>query len=181
MALAEIRGTLTSRLRRDVALRGGLISAAATLAVLLLLTTLTWLFLVDRLQARIEESLTTRHQVSLSNNITFNDEELSLFRKFRQQLPVRDEGVFAWINADGVTFSSNIDSLDCREGFYDRWVDITPSSLESPVAQLSNDRTDSLHLDRFRFLAHKREENCLVFGRSMYEVDELHGSISSKK
>jgi len=147
------------------------------LLALLLLTTVVWVFLVDRLEARIEESLTTRHVVSLANSFTLSNDELEAARKFRQSLPVRDEGVFAWLDSKGGVFSSNVNGLECREGFYDAWLDVSQETSGTQLTVLAVEQVDPDAHDRFRFLARKRGENCLVFGRSMYEVDALRDSV----
>jgi len=172
-------GILT-RLRRDVVLRSGFISAAATLIALLILTYCLWVLLVEILDARVEDSLIARHEVSLLNVNEFSNDELGVIRKFRQGLPVRDEGVFAWLDNEGKEFSSNVSGLECREGFYDKWLDITPSASGAPLSPVPADQIDPARHDRFRFLAKKRDENCLVFGTSMFEVDELRGALWRK-
>ena len=68
---------ILSRLRQHVALRVGLISAGATLIALLMLAIIFWLILVERLETRIEDSLITRHQISVSNAVTMSSEAVS--------------------------------------------------------------------------------------------------------
>lgn len=164
-------------LRRDVALRGGLMAAAATLIALLLLSVIVWLFLIERLETRIEESLIKRHAVSLSNDTIMSDEDRAVVRKFRLGLPVRDEGAYAWMDHDGVTFSGNVSGLECKEGFYDGWLDINLSAVDTPLPLLSESEADAAQHDRFRFIAMPRTQGCLVFGRSMYEVDATSESM----
>jgi len=169
---------LVQYLRRDVALRGGLISAAATVLAMLLLSAFIWLFLAERLETRIEDSLTARHGVSLNNATVMTEEERQIVRRFRRGLPVRDEGALSWIDHDGVYFNGNVTDLECREGFFDGWVDITRSAVETPIPVLAEAPSDlSIH-DRFRFLAKPRTQGCLIFGRSMYEVDATRQSMS---
>jgi len=170
-------GTLIGKLRRDVALRGGLISAFATLVALLLLATIFWLFLIDRLEIRVENALAERHEASIANSIVRSEDELKLLRDFRRSLPIRDEGVFAWLDHNGVTFSSNASNLECRQGFYDGWLDITPLPGDELPALLTEKPADVSNYDRFRFLAAGRAQGCLVFGRSLYEVDATRNSV----
>ena len=96
---------LLKHLRRDVALRSGLVSAAASLIALLLLATVFWLFLVERLENRIEDSLTARHKALVLNSVLLSDEERQIVQRFRLTLPVRDEGVWAWMDQEGVNIS----------------------------------------------------------------------------
>ena len=174
-----LMSNLFDRLKSDVALRGGLISSAATLIAVLLLTLLFWFFLVNRLENRVEEALLARHQIAIENTTTFSDEERSVLRRFRQSLPVRDEGVFAWLDSDGEVFSSNVIGLDCREGFYDGWLDTTQQYEDGKLALLTEDAVVPDRHDRFRFLANERGDNCLVFGSSLFEVDALKNSFLS--
>ncbi len=164
-------------MRRDVALRQGLISASVTLIALILLAAVIWAFLVERLEERAEQALVKRHQVANANSADLSEEERAVVRRFRLSLPVRDEGAFSWINAQGVPFSNNVAGLDCREGFYDGWVDVSiaPGSIAIPQFNAENQAGES-H-DRFRFLAEPRNGGCLVFGRSLFEVDALRDSV----
>lgn len=171
--------SLTQRIRNDVVLRGGLISAFSTLIVLLVLSAVFWVFLTNRLERRIENSLTNRHEVASSNQSVFSDEDRQVIRKFRQTLPLRDEGVFAWLNSEGVMFSGNVDGLECIDGFYDRWLDISSYTTDEPLKLTKDNQKELDDHDRFRFLAKRRDENCLIFGRSMYEVDALSESAKS--
>jgi|GEM_PF-6233368 len=66
--------------------------ASTLLIALLLLSVIVWLFLIERLETRIEESLIKRHAVSVSNDTIMSDEDRAVVRKFRLGLPVRDEG-----------------------------------------------------------------------------------------
>ena len=177
MALTLFPRALASRLTQDLALRGGLISAGTTLVALLLLTVVIWFFLIDRLESRVEESLTARHEISIANTTTFSEEERAAFRRFRKSLHVRDEGVFAWLDGEGGIISSNATGLECRDGFYDGWLDISQTLADDERVLLQKDEADPDRHDRFRFLARQRGERCLVFGRSMFEVDALRGSV----
>ncbi len=165
------------RLRQDVVLRGAIISALTTLITLVLLSLIIWQFLINRLERRVEESLTNRHAVALSNTVVLSDTERATVQKFRKTLPVRDEGVFAWLDKDGNTTSGSVAGLDCREGFYDHWLDITQSATDGPLFPVPEDKVVSSDHDRFRFLAKSRGEQCVIFGRSMYEVDATKQSV----
>lgn len=164
------------RLKRDVALCGGLISAAGTLLALFLLAWIFWSLLIDRLELRVEEALVARHEIALQNTSVLSDEEREVVRRFRQSLPLRDEGAFAWIDNDGVAFSSSVSGLECEDDFFDGWVDGKQSALNGPVPLVPHEDIDPTVHDRFRFLAQTREQGCLIFGRSLYEVDALQQS-----
>lgn len=169
---------LLLRIKQDITVRTGLVVACSALLALLLLTLVYWLFLVHSLETRIENSLMERHKASVINATTFSDEERKLFQKFRFSLPIRDEGVFNWLDKSGNQFAGSVIGAGCENDFYDGWLDITQLASDGPVPMQSEKPSDSASYDRFRFLANQRGENCLVFGRSMYEVDELRGSLS---
>ncbi len=177
MIASSFAKRLMRRILSDVALRNGLISAGASLLALSLLSVITWLFLVAQLEDRAEDALNERHIVSVQNQTALTDEEREISRKFRRSLPIRDEGVFAWINSEGVTLSSNVSGLDCREGFYDRWIDVSGHRTGKSQATVFLKPVDKVEVDRFRFLARQRGDNCLVFGRSLYEVDAICAGI----
>ncbi len=167
---------LLKHLRRDVALRSGLVSAAASLIALLLLATVFWLFLVERLENRIEDSLTARHKALVLNSVLLSDEERQIVQRFRLTLPVRDEGVWAWMDQEGVNISGSVSGLDCREGFYDLWLDVSKSPAERALEPIPKAQVDPDQHERFRFLSQPNADGCVVFGRSMYEVDETRSS-----
>lgn len=169
--------SIRQRLQKDVALRLGLISAIASLLSMLVLATIVWLFLIERLEARVENSLAERHNVSLNLAQTMTDEEREVVRNFRKTLPVRDEGVFSWMDKEGVTFSGSVTGLECKTGFFDQWLDASQSAETSPLTPIPPDLVDPDAHDRFRFLAKNREQGCLVFGRSLYEVDATKESV----
>ena len=170
---------LLQQIRHDVLLRSALISSVASLLALLLLSLVVWSFVVRQLENRVEEALIDRHRVALENSLSLSDEERAVIRKFRGSLPIRDEGIFAWVNSDGVMFANNATGLYCQDGFYDGWADVTAPPGEGTVQVVySSDVSSSTH-DRFRFLAKERGDNCLVFGRSLYEVDALRASFLS--
>lgn len=165
------------RLWFDVALRSGIVSAGASLLALFLLSIITWFFLVERLETRIENALSERHRVAVSIVTDLTEEERQVVRRFRSFLPIRDEGVFSWINSAGETFSGNVTGLSCSAGFYDGYIDVSDDATgvyKPPVLQKPDDEKN---FDRFRFLANQRGDDCLVFGRSMYEVDALRQSV----
>ena len=168
---------LLQQIRYDVLLRSGLISAGATLLALVLLSFCVWSFIVRQLENRVEEALTDRHAVALENSTSLSDADRAVIRKFRGSLPIRDEGIFAWMDSDGVPYSNNATGLYCKDGFYDGWADVkTPPGEGTVQVVYSPDIEPSTH-DRFRFLAKERGDNCLVFGRSLYEVDKLRASF----
>lgn len=162
---------------RDVVLRGALVSAAATLFALILLALAVWAFLVQRLEQRVEQALVTRHEVAVSNAIEMTDKEREVVRRFRLSLPIRDEGVFAWLDSDGVAYASNVKGLDCREGFYDGWLDVSGESGADRMPRFAQSTEDSAVSERFLFLSRDREQGCLVFGRSLFEIDALRTSF----
>lgn len=159
--------------KRDVALRSGLSTALVALFALLSLAVVFWFFLSNQLTERVEDSLLARHATAQSNLSVLSSEERATIRKFRRTLPVRDDGLFAWINKDGDIFSSNVTGVDCRDGFYNGWVDVSKQSMDVPLALLNKDQIDKSTHDQFRFLATNRGEDCLVFGSSMYAVNAL--------
>lgn len=169
---------LIRRIKRDITIRTGLVVACSALLALLLLTLVYWLFLVHNLETRIETSLVDRHSTSVNNATTFTSEERTLFQKFRLALPIRDEGVFEWLDKSGNQFAGSVSGAGCESDFYDGWLDINQSASDGPIPIQFEKPVDSNSYDRFRFLANQRGDNCLVFGRSMYEVDELRGSMS---
>ena len=164
---------LLGQLRRDVALRNGLISALATLFALLLLTAIFWVFLTDRLETRLENSLAERHEISVKNAVVRSPEERKLLQDFRRSLPLRDEGVFAWMDHEGEVFSGSVKGVECQDDFYDGWLDISQLAIVETPQMLANAPADSSSYDRFRFLARKRPQGCLVFGSSLFEVDAM--------
>jgi signal transduction histidine kinase len=173
----QIHRRISGRIKQDVALQGGLMSAMATIFSVLLLCAFFWWFLIERLEDRVENALTARHEVALANEVSLSDEERQVIRRFRKSLPVRDEGVFAWVDQQGVTFSGSVAGLDCRAGFYDRWLDVSKSPSDEPVPALTSKPSGDGLYDRFRFLSKQRGDNCLVFGRSLYEVDATRESV----
>ncbi len=168
---------LKARLRQDVFLRGGIISAVTTLMVLLAMSLVVWQFLVNRLEQRVENSLTNRHEVATRNGSVLTDAERAIAQKFRRTLPVRDEGVFMWMDSAGNFITGSVTGLECRDGFYDRWLDITQSAVDTPLIPLAAKGDITSNHDRFRFLANQRGDRCLVFGQSMYEVDATKQSV----
>lgn len=168
---------ILSRLRQHVALRVGLISAGATLIALLMLATIFWLVLVERLETRIEDSLITRHQISVSNAVTMSSEEQQIVQRFRLSLPVRDEGVWSWMNHDGEFLSGNVRGLDCDEDFFDHWLDVSKPPAEETLQPIPEAQIDHSRHDRFRFVARPRAQGCVVFGRSMFEVDATRNNL----
>lgn len=169
---------LIQHIKRDITIRTGLVVAGSALVALLLLSFIYWLILVQRLEARIENSLTQRHATAIANSINFSDEERRLFQQFRKSLPVRDEGVYAWLDESGNIFSSSVTGVDCRSGFYDGWLDVSKSAINRALPLVPDNLVDKDVHDRFRFLANKHDEKCLIFGQSMYEVDALQDSVS---
>lgn len=169
---------LLEDVKRDSAIRSGLLVACSALIAVLLLKSIFASLLADRLETRIENALSKRHTTALSNAIEFAPEEQQIIRKFRKSLPVRDEGVYAWLNESGEVFSGSVSGVDCREGYYDGYVDISQSAAEVPIPLVSGEFVNRDIHDRFRFLAQKRDDKCLVFGQSMYEVEALEESIS---
>ena len=173
----NITQSIRKRLRQDVVLRGGIISAITTLVVLVALSLIIWQFLVNRLERRVENSLVDRHEVAHKNQTELSDAERASIRKFRKRLPVRAEGVFVLLDPDGNSLVGSVIGPDCREGFYDLWVDITQSALDAPLVTVAkNEAIPSTH-DRFRFLASPRGENCMVFGKSMFAVEATKQSV----
>lgn len=132
-----------------------------------------WFFLSNQLNDRVEDSLLARHETSRENPSNLTSEERAFVQKFRRTLPVRDEGLFAWVDKDGNNFASNVTGVDCRAGFYDGWVDASKQSMDTPLALLASDQVDRDTHDQFRFLAAERGENCIVFGSSLYAVNAL--------
>ncbi len=169
--------TVMERVRRDIALRSGLISATTTLVALMLLSAVFWNVLIDGLEERVAESLLARHEVAARNTNVLSDEDRELIRRFRRSLPIRDEGAFAWVDSSGNTLSGNVDGLDCRKDFYKGWLDVSQSAVEQPVTLIPEDSVDRSKADRFMFLARQRGENCLVFGSSLHEVDKLRSGV----
>ena len=169
--------SINAHLRHDVILRGGLLAAVSALVAIVLMATIVWLFLINRLETRVENSLIQRHEISLSNASDLTDEDRNVIRRFRKNLPVRDEGVFSWIDNTGKMFSGSVVGLDCRGGFYDHWLDITRSADTGPLQIVARDEIDPKRHDRFRFLGNSRDEGCVIFGRSMYEVDATKESV----
>lgn len=168
-----------SHLRNDIAVRGGLLTAAVTLIALVVVSAVFWRFLIDRLESRAEDALLARHGMAVVNQIHLSDDELEVIRRVRRSLPVREEGVFAWIDANGVTYSSSVTGLDCREGYYDRWIDRTQQVFGEPVPLVPPGEVNPLRHDRFRFFAQAKDNGCLVFGRSLYDVDATNEAAKS--
>jgi len=176
-ALKQVKAIL-NRLERDVILRGSLISATATMCSVLVLSGITSYFLEQRLENRVKDALTARHLTSLSRASEISENDRIVLQEFRKSLPIRDEGVFAWLDSDGASLSGNVIGLTCEPGFYDGWIDVTKQSGDAAIPLLEADEIKPNVHDRFLFLANQRGENCLVFGRSLYGVDavreELH-------
>lgn len=168
-----------ARLRDDVAVRGGLLTAAVTLIALVVVSAVFWRFLIDRLERRAQDALLARHGMAVVNELRLDDSELEVIRRVRRSLPVREEGVFAWIDEHGVTYSSSVNGLDCREGYYDRWIDRTQQVFGEPVPLVPPDQVDPTRHDRFRFFAQAKDKGCLVFGRSLYDVDAANEAAKS--
>lgn len=165
------------RVKRDLTIRSGLVVACSSLLALLLLTIVYWFFLVHNLETRIESSLEDRHHAAENNTVRFTNEERKLFQQFRLSLPIRDEGVFSWLDESREQISGSVSGAECKDGFYDGWLEVSRSAADGPIPLKTKAQADKKLHDRFRFLANQREERCLVFGRSMYEVDELRGSL----
>lgn len=169
---------LISRLSQDVAFRGGVISAGASLLALVLLSGITGFFLLNTLEERIGETLTARHEVARTLTSSLSPTEQQVVRDFRRALPVRDEGIFALIDKEGTTLSSNVSGLDCREGFYDGWLDASKTTIGSTMPAVQHTEQNSpFNTERFRFLASSYDENCLVFGSSLFEVDTMRDKV----
>lgn len=168
---------ILKRFKQDVTLRGGIVSAVATLLALVVLSFFIVQFLIYRLEGRVEDSLINRHTVASSILTKLSDSERTIVQNFRKTLPVKDEGVFSWVDKEGNFITGSVTGLDCREGFYDHWLDTTQSAVDGPLVPIPKIEATSTEHFRFRFLGQPRDDRCLVFGRSMYEVDAIKQSV----
>ena len=166
-------GELVKRLKRDFVLRIGVISAFASIVPLLVQSAVTHYYLEERLEDRVKEALIVRHQTSHLSADEVREEERRIAEAHRGELQIRYEGVYAWINSEGATFAGNVSGLDCRRGFYDGWLDTRIRSSHKPIPVLPESQVDSSVHDRFLFLAQRDGEYCLIFGRSLYDVDAV--------
>lgn len=175
MALPDI-----SRLSRSLVIRHGLLITGTTLLSLALLVFLFFQSISYQIQQRAESALVERHTLADTLVKSEGAESLAEFIRIRETIPARQDLAFANFDVDGNRLNGNVIGVSCEPGkFYDVVLDIgdsNPGTLAHAVRPESASSVprifEGAH-ERFRFLATDNSNGCLLFGRSLQDLDTL--------
>lgn len=171
-----VRDALT-RPRSSLALRIALGITLVTLLSLSLLAALLFVQIEARLEGRAETVLERSQALATDLHDRLGSGGFDEAADFYARLPSTDGLAVERLGRGDARLSGNAVGLGCAPGFRDVVLDTSSTIGEAAMVAVDVERYWTRpSLERFRVLSRRYGDQCLSFGRSLYELDTLIGN-----